>query len=462
MSRLAFSTRLQDFFNRGRDPQPQLGSVRDNTGGPLRPITRILKIQGLKLMFGMRWQPIHDDADLKSLLKKFKADGSGAYVANDTAELLGVSDIAPQGPTYSAALVLSASHSKNVNELFIFQVQNDYVLIALNKGLPVPGFDLVGSKQDIHNAAQLYSNIHGEQHIRFIGNVNWMAAIEPLDPQLAFGDTTEDSQVKSLRQTGLLIPLVLVLGLAGMGFGGYSWYQTQQESQRLARTTVAEDPNIAYEEQLQTALQSLGTTGSGLVDVWNALLETQPSRLAGWDLSVVKCRSDLCEVHWARDFGSNTDFYEAAQSQLGIEPVIEFGKNLQDTKMITSYPIQAVGNAPLDRQQLLSTAEAKKVLGAQLQDLLLLGATNVAITEPSLFGGNRGGGQVAGLQSPVMRGEFMIEGPLWMLSGLAFPSFTVPAGMELTLTPSESGANSGLVKTKFILTGGYFSNGQLQ
>jgi hypothetical protein len=436
--------------------KPEQAPSRANTSP-----TQLHRIGRQRWLFGLRWQPLSADADLAQELSKHKAQGARAYALTYDSELLGLSDTATPKGTCAAALTLAEHHSNGGSELFLFQFEQDHALIALNQSLPVPGFDLWGSKSAIKAAAKLYTDIHGEQHVRQVGNVQGWSGIQHLSPETAFAEPVEHAEVKSFQSLRELLPLVLVALLLGLGFVGYTWYETVQEEQRRAMA-VPEDPNIVYERTLRSAMQGLAPAGMGAIHAWSMAVGKQPLRLAGWSLTQVKCRLEVCQMTWRRDYGNYLDFSNAAQTQLGATASIEKSKELNDSTVSTTHPIGLSDVTRIDRQSLPHANEARKLLGAQLQDMLLLGASQAVMTDPSLFGGQGSGANLAGLRKPVLKGEFKIEGQLWMLNDLALPTFAVPEGIEVNFLPSNSADPQQIVSTKFVLTGGYFANSSKQ
>jgi len=456
MSRSRYRARLQRALQRLASAWPRRKPNQAPLQANLSP-THTQRIGRHRWMFGLRWQPLSPEAKLAQELSKHKAQGAKAYALTYTSDLLGLSDTAAPKGTCAAALTLAEQHSNGGSELFLFQFGQDHALIALNQSLPVPGFDLWGSKSAITAAAKLFSDIHGEQHVRQVGNVEGWAGIQHLSPETAFAEPVEHAEVKTFQSLSQLLPLVLVALLLGLGFAGYTWYETQQEQLRRAMA-VPEDPNMVYERNLRSAMQGLAPAGMGAVHAWSKVLGKQPLRLAGWSLTQIKCRLEVCQMTWRREYGNYLDFSNAAQSQLGSMVTIEKSKELNDSTVSTTHPIGLTEVARMDRQSLPLATEARKLLGAQLQDLLLLGAGQAVMTDPSLFGGQGVGASLAGLRKPVLKGEFKIEGALWMLNELALPAFAVPEGIELNFLPSNSADPQQIVSTKFVLTGGYFSN----
>lgn len=458
MSKSSFRARMQQALHRLGKALPSRQSAQ------AQPIhkpsaSHTEKIAGQRLMFGMRWQPLSADANLAQELSKHKAQGAKAYVVSVASDLLGLSDAAPPKGTFSAALALAEQHSQGGSELFLFQFKQDHALIALNQGLPVPGFDLWGSQQAITDAAKLFTDIHGAQRVRSMGNVQGWPGIEPLSPDTAFADPAEYAQVSAFQSLRQWLPVVLLAVLLGLAYAAYAWYEAEQEAERLARS-APEDPNVVYERKLRAALQALAPSGMGAVQAWSDALSRQPLQLAGWTLSQAKCRAEVCQLTWQRVYGNYLDFFNAAQTQLGVKAEVETSKGLKDAGVTTAHPTDLSSVTRLERQNLPMTTEARKTLGAQLQDLLLVGASQVVVTDPTLFG--EPGGGLAGLRKPVLRGEFRIEGPLWMLKELALPAFAVPEGIELNFLPNKGAELTQRVPTKFVLTGGYFANGSKQ
>ena len=411
-------------------------------------------------MFGMRWQPLSAEANLAQELGKQKAQGAKAYAVNFASDLLGLSDSAASKDTFSAALAL-AEHSKGGSELFLFQFKQNYALIALNQGLPVPGFDLWGSKQAIADAAKLFTDIQGAQRVRHVGNMEGWPDIQPLSPDTAFADPVDHARITTFQTLRQFLPLLLVAILLGLVYAAYAWYEAEQEAQRRARE-VPEDPNVVYERSLNSAWQGLAPSGMGAVQAWSHAIDKQPLQLAGWSLTQIKCRAEKCQLAWQRNYGNYLDFSQAAQSHLGVPSEVDPSKALAEGWVTTDHPTDLTSVTRLERQNLPSVSEARKVLGAQLQDLLLVGATQVVLTEPALFGKQGGNANAAGLRRPVLRGEFKIEGSLWMLKELALPTFVVPEGIELNVLPAKGAEKVERAPTKFVLTGGYFANGSKQ
>lgn len=417
--------------------------------------TRVLKIGTAHVAFGLQWQPYHG-ANFEQQINHLKSQGCKGYAVSSPADVVGVSDIRLPRKTVSGALALADRFSKGGCELFVFDTDSAHILVALNNGLPVPGFDVIGLQSEIQSAIQLFLDIRKEESIRFVGNVNWLEGIETLSAIKAFTDCPGHVCIQpmerwqtQLRRIGLIgLPVLVCLG-------AYSLYLFDQEASRAQQ--APEDPNLAYERDVNQALLRTAPTGSALLQQWNATLEALPVTLGGWTLKSVKCRADACKSEWKRHHGSFTDFSHAAQLELGVSAVEASGKELEAAVLSVMHPIQALDSGRLQRQALPHVELAQKSQGALLQDLLLLGARQAVLTDFKLFGSNTAV-PVGHLRAPVLKADFKLEADLWMLDAIELPPYVIPEGMELQISIDGSSGKKEAHYGSFALSGAVFAN----
>jgi hypothetical protein len=417
--------------------------------------TRVLKMGTTHVAFGLQWQP-HHGANFEPQIRHLRQQGYKGYAVSSPADVLGLSDISVPRKTISGALALADRHAKGGCELFVFHTDAAHTLVALNNGLPVPGFDIIGLKSEIKSAIQLFQDIRKDESIRMVGNVTWLEGIEPLSPNQAFTHCPRHVCIQPmvrwqtlLRQIGL-IGLIVVLAA-----GGYSLYEAQQST--TMATATPEDPNVAYERDVGQALLRTAPTGSVMLQQWTATLEILPVTLGGWTLKSVKCRADACKSEWKRHHGSFTDFSHALAKELDMTAFETTGKDLQDPVVTVMHLIPAIKAERLHRPTLPLVEQAQRSMGTLLQDLLLLGAQKAVLSEFKLFG-SRTAPPLKDLRAPVMVSEFKLEADLWMLDEIALPHHVIPEGMELQVSFEGAAGKKEAHYGSFILSGAVYAN----
>jgi len=417
--------------------------------------TRVLKIGTAHVAFGLQWQP-HHGANIAQQINHLKSQGYKGYAVSSPADVVGVSDISLPRKTISGALALADRFSKGGCELFVFDTDSAHTLVALNNGLPVPGFDVIGLKSEIQSAIQLFREIRKDDAIRLVGNVNWLDGIETLSPIKAFTDCPGYVCIQPMERWQTQLRRIVLIGLPVLiCWGAYSLYQFDQEASKAQQ--APEDPNLAYERDLNQALLRTAPTGSALLQHWNDTLEALPVTLGGWTLKSVKCRADACKSEWKRHHGSFTDFSQAAQLVLGVSAVEASGKELEAAVVSVMHPIQALNSGRFQRQALPHVDLAQRSLGALLQDLLLLGARQAVLTDFKLFGTNTPV-PVGDLRAPVLKADFKLEADLWMLESIELPPNVIPEGMELQISIDGSSGKKEAHYGSFVLSGTVFAN----
>jgi hypothetical protein len=448
---------LQKRFSRAhRDtPIPNDAPLQKTHSAEPKNQTRVLKMGTASVAFGLQWQP-HHGANFEQQIKHLRQQGYKGYALSSPADVLGVSDISLSRKTISGALALADRHSKGGCELFVFHADAAHALVALNNGLPIPGFDIIGLKSEIKSAIQLFRDIKKEESIRIVGNVNWLEGMEPLSPNQAFTDCPTHVCLQPMdRWKTVSLQVGLIGFVVLLGVGAYSLYQTQLSAP--VANAMPEDPNLNYERDLSQALLRTAPTGSAMMQEWTATIQSLPVTLGGWTLKTVKCRADACKSEWKRHHGSFADFSHAAQMALGVSGYETSGHDLEDPEVSVMHAIHPVKPERLQRPTLPHVDQAQRSLGTMLQDLLLLGARKAVLSEFKLFGSSTAV-PVKNLRAPVLVAEFKLEADLWLLDEIELPHYVVPEGMELQVLLDGSSGKKEAHYGSFILSGAVYAN----
>lgn len=436
-------------------PLPREGPLPQSRLVVSKNQTQVLKMGQAHVAFGLQWQP-HHGANVKPQISHLQQQGYKGYAVSSPADLLGVSDITVPRKTISGALALADRHAQGGSELFVFHADGKHTLVALNNGLPVPGFDMVGLQSEIQSAIQLFRDIRKEQAIRIVGNVRWLEGIEPLSPEQAFANGPAHVCIQPMDRWRTRLLQVGVLGcFVLLCAGAYTLYQ-EQFAAPVAQD-MPEDPNLVYERELTQALMRTAPSGSAMLQQWSSTIQNLPVTLGGWTLKSVKCRADACQSEWKRHHGSFTDFSQAAQMALGSAAFETSGKELDNPVVSVMHAVSPTRSERLQRSTLPPVDQAQRTLGALLQDLMLLGARHAVLNEFKLFGSSTAI-PVKSLRAPVLVAEFKLEADLWMLDEIALPQHVIPAGVELQVLIDGSSTQKEAHYGSFILSGAVYAN----
>lgn len=422
-------------------------------------LSQVLVAQEIALVFGVQWMPVTSDVRLGKLLKTARQDGYVNYVSHSYQDTVGFIGALPAGvkKAYSAAIILSLQFSEGGTELFVFQQGDLYGLVGLIEYSPMPGFDAIGTKEQIKAVAEEFKSLNASQLLRFYGNVDWFPEQEELElAKLSIKAATTKSAVQLIPNVKRLMALIAaaMLILGGI-YWGYSYYQGILEEQQAFVQASLNDPNRLYEAAITSALATTGPPGKARLMQWRALFEKLPLTLNGWVARVVTCEAKQCEVQWVRVSGDLNDFEAALPKALHSKTSFKLEKGLVTPELLTTHEVTSFAKVEgidksIDRGELSNVTNAQYKWGSLLQNISLLPKSTVKMLPPVLFGNSTATIEI--LNKPVVKGTWSLEHELWSLPDLEIPNFVVPETLTIQID-----LNAGL---RYKLEGAYYAKGK--
>lgn len=417
-----------------------------------------MRIHDVALVFGFRWAPMTSEMGRTTFLESARREGFVHYVTNSYQETVGL--LGPlegkKHKRYSVALILSHQFAQGGTELFVFQQDALFGLVGLVDYSPIPGFDMIGTMEEIRNLADEFIELNASQLLRIYGNVDGYGEIETISLEQLVQKAASNSELRAIpnlvRMGVLAVAALLVLAIV---YAMYHYYQELVQEQEAIVQATLNDPNRLYEQRLAEALQTTGPPGMARVTLWRTFLATLPLTMRGWTANVVNCEALKCDVQWARVSGSFEDFDQALPKETHGIATYKLEKGLIATEIstvhdLTKQPKPQGFDQHLDRSVLLTNAEAQKKWGSYLQDFSLLKNSVVTMDTPVIFGG--GDVNAANLNKPIYKANWSMAHEMWSLPDIRLPDDVVPEKLTIHVNLS-----SGL---RYKLEGSYYAKGK--
>lgn len=422
--------------------QPPTGDpgVSTPTSLSTKKFSQVLTENNVAMVFGVHWSPVTSDVRLGKQLEIARQDGYVNYVVNSYQDTVGLIGELPAGlkQAYSAAIILSLQFSSGGTELFIFQQGDLFGLVGLVEYSPMPGFDAIGTEQDIKGLAEEFKLLNASQLLRFYGNVAWFPDCEPLElAKLALKAASTKNAVRPIPHVKRLMALIAasLLVLGGV-YACYSYYQGILEEQEAAIQASLQDPNRLYEAAIAMAIKTTGSPGGARVFQWRDLFDKLPLTVNGWAITTVTCTANQCEVKWERISGDLNDFEAALPEVVKGKTQFKLDRGLVNSELRTTHDLNSFTKIEgtektIDRDVLPNLKDAQYKWGSQLQNISLLPKTVINMTPPVLFGESLAGIEV--LNKPLVKGTWTLEHDLWSLPDLVIPNFVVPGKLTIQI-----------------------------
>jgi hypothetical protein len=411
-------------------------------------------------VFAVDWRLYTRQRDLSRTMRNLQRQGYSHCVttAPDMAGFASGVDRKIRQKPHSAALHLSETASNGGVEMFVFRITDRlYSLTVLSDAKPVPHFDQVGTFEEVMSLIQEYQTLQSGQSIRYVSNIDKIEGVESLDKLAlneAFGQPVSETALLTLPNYQLRLLLALVLVPASLLFlGGGYWFYTQQQEADKRRQAQMQDPNLAYEQKIDAALQQIGPFAPELLDRWRATIGQLPVSHVGWRLDKISCQLDACTASWLRESGSFNDFKSHPPPGISGMSSSQPGESPAQALIETTFPVViADAQRQWKRSDLPDSEQAAMSLASQLQDIALLKEAEVKLKPAELFPST--GAVAAQLARPVVRGEWSIQHELWSLGDLRL-QLPAQAVQSLTIKLDEKTRN-----WVYTLTGHYYAKGK--
>lgn len=220
--------------------------------------------------------------------------------------------------------------------------------------------------------------------------------------------------------------LLIVAGLGGAGWIGWSWYDDMQKQKQADANRV--DPVDAYKQALARAIAAEPfSSGASYAQRVQYAVQTLPSSAGGWRPATIDCNAERCNIDWLRKEGGTFDLLlsqrpsaqivdlDHAKEVMTIASAGTAGDAIANDEGATASASEDIDAhvTPIPRNQFLRTA------GARLQSLGDYGMDiSLTMAEPLV----KPPASVASRQDvppPIAKGEWQMAGHLAFLDSVA-------------------------------------------
>jgi hypothetical protein len=392
-------------------------------------------VNGKPLAFGGSWTPVSEETGWKRILNTAFNEGYVHYAVNEYETTVGLFGALPKDVknAHAAALVCAQHFSAGGTELFVFQQDEQCGLVGLMEYAPIPGFDVIGTQDQIQQLMREFRDINTSQLVQNYGNVSWVSNIQPLELNKVAHKADDKSKLKRIPN----IKLRVLMGMVGVfvvaaSLYGFQQYLEMRQAEEDAMAATSQNPNLVYEQTLAVALKTTGEPGDRNVRVWRQFFAKVPLNVGGWNFKTLECKQLVCDIVWARSSGTFKSFEAKLPKALNAVTSLKFDSELVKAEVHTQHKLNEMFAVDIKKglniKSLPVEHEVQKLWGSQLQDLSLLKSLNVNLSKTTLFGGQ---GNVAELMRPIVKGTWSIDHDIWSLMELPMPDYVVPENLKI-------------------------------
>lgn len=406
--------------------------------------TRRIVIEKRQYVFGMEWRLLPPTRTLARSLKLARQEGMVDYVLSEMEDLIGlIREVGKnRGVSYSAALHLASKMSQGGVELYVFALQKGvYAVVALNESRPIPGFDLLGPQQAAQDMVEEFKAIQAGHNLRIVGNTGMYEGEEFVEPEDVFGEPSKSARIKKIPgQSGTKYMIALGV-LMAFGFAGAMYWLNEQRKDVMDEVRAVDvDPSKEYKASLQNSLRALPAAGPQMLQDWLKSIEKLPLIHAGWRLSKIECVPAICTAHWVREYGSYRDFNAQLPQFTKSVKEVQTGTDPLKVSIQTTYsareeasPAQATSNL-IQYKELPAQQQGFRELSSLLQELSLLDAVKVSLSQPKIFGAN---GEVKDVKEAIFSGDWSIEHEIWSLPEIHIAANMITKSLVLNMPAAK-------------------------
>jgi hypothetical protein len=438
-----------------------------------RPVGESMDINGVRLVFGVRWSPITQDARLGSQLRQARKKGYTFYILTPQSDAVGLIGSFPkvisQRP-HAASLILSEHFSTSGAELFLFEYEEQWSLVGLSDNSPMPGFDTMGTKDEIEALAQEFAAMNAGQTIRYFGNVNWFSDVSLLQPTQLIERLDRRTKLQYLpNQMFRWVTAAFCLLLLGAVVGAQQFLNQKWRKEQATSQLQAENHNMAYELGIDAALSGAGRAGNYSLYPWRSTLQAMPTQAGGWQLKSLECKADQCRALWSRHAGNYLDFDNAfpyaGSARPDLVPKEDGQAELQTDHATVEVPAVAAGQLEPPRRvvrtQLPKIRDAYLQWASFLQDVKLMPHQTSTFSAAKIFASEASIDQIT---RPVVRASWTLESDLWTLRDLFLPNYVVAEKLEIfpanVHTVVKASGQVMVRDYRYKITGSFYAQGR--
>lgn len=317
-----------------------------------------VEYDGNHIVFGLQWRMLPGvDGEKGEIRRAAKETEAHQYIVLRTQSgvCCGFSEEKPQGniSAYAAAAVF-ARNCEAANALLLQEIGGGMnALIAIKNSIPVPGMDMVGSREKLVARARDYiQDEGGEGGVVIFGDcTEYFHDVQPFEFNGLRYDPADGfvlAKVPGGASTGKLIIAVISFAAAGWyAYGQFKDVITPEPAPAHQQQQV--DPVAAYLAEVSAKLAEehkvpAATTAVGYI----AAMGKMTLAKAGWELMKVTCSSGACTVEWKRKFGTNIDFAGVSEAPTASLVFSDDGAKISEPVKVAPVQTPAEFSAAID------------------------------------------------------------------------------------------------------------------
>lgn len=405
------------------------------------PAASALLLNGVALVFGVRWSPVSKSSPLRKQLKVGRQKKYPYFVLASEKTAVGLIGAFPESvdrkvKKYSASLVLSEFFSTSGAELFVFEYAGQCALVGMSENNPLPGFDAMGTRGEIQALAQEFMEMNSERQIRYVGNVDWLDDISQMPPAQMVERLNSRARLRAMPNPTLQLSiLALALLVGGSLWGASNYLEKAWAEKQIQINPPPPNPNFAYERSIAADLEKAGQAGNQTLNAWKKLFRTVPVESGGWLLQSFECKPHECTGKWRSESSSFEDFEKAfpypSIKRPAMVPTDNGDRILQTTHPLPA-PVKSAATelAPaskLTRETLPQARDAYLQWGSFIQDFNLIPGQKGSIKAANFYGA----GSIEKIKNPVFKGTWSLDSELWTLPDIFLPAYVVPESLSI-------------------------------
>jgi hypothetical protein len=273
-------------------------------------------VEGVALVCGLEWRALAGAAAADKELREYAKDiESKLYVEAKNAGSAVMCGFLPNDKKadlprkpHSLPVVLSGVPDIAPDCVLVIEEGEYAIIAALLNGVPAPGFDGHGERDEIIAEAQAFIRL-APQGATVYGNCTALQA-RPLDLIEIVKTSTALKKARLhglsasplVRITFLAIVLLAVAGAAKYGF----YYKDSLKKIAAARLANA-DPNVTYKNSVTRLFQAAIPAKPAMAALTEMLGPIVVSE-GGWDMVGIVCQKEGCTFTWKNGSGTNKTF----------------------------------------------------------------------------------------------------------------------------------------------------------
>lgn len=402
-----------------------------------------------RIAFGASWAAMPGADNLTKEIRTAARDRQAKYYAivdrAGTRPLVGfMPKYSGSARVYAAAALIPLLKRGLDHAVFGFVLEPDvYAVICFVDGIPMIGYDIVGSKSEIEGRIDHFIDfLGGGSDVRFFGDKRVFEHRGESVEEFAFNfSAIDDEEISHARLRRAHPPYLLIVSflvISSTVAGGWYAYSEYRASVQRRLSSQVVDPNTRYETNLKRMLGDVGRSARDSSRTYLSFLGSVPLFQAGWRLSSVRCQSNgACMSKWVADKMPVATF-SGFVSNLPEDWKAAFKSDFQTIEVAHTLPADQAARTSLDIKDIPSAESFMIKVGTAIQVMKHIGAV-MQLNPPNLFALPAVSNEQppiteSVLRSPVKEGTWSINLPMWSVDVLyGLPDNMILGSMEMNL-----------------------------